>query len=936
MKARVLFIFFALFISASIYTGFTFNDDDPKWSRSLMTRININPEGNYVDLPEGDYRPYTTEPRYIPTPQGVYAVGPNFRVHPTSARTQSETPITRHPQNTRIFFASANTFNVGGSTTFSTACYPSTDGGVTWFGSDTTIFNFGDPAPMIMHTGRFLISYITSTGSMGAAYSLNNGSTWSANVTFPGATTSADKNLSAVDGEPSSSFYGRCYTVYTEFGGAFANRIVSTFSTDGGVSWSSVIPVSPPPSPGHHHQGCDITVDIYGWVRVVWANCTTNGQNSTEDSLGWAESGSGGTSWADVSNHKVNINGIRSSDLLPSPPASVIRANGFPRIATDRTCLPSADDDYVVIAEKNFAPALDNADIVLTKTVDGGSSWSRVRVNQNAAGSYEYFPAVDVDETGAINVCYYSTRNSPGNDSAEIYLSRSTDGGATFVDIKVSDHKFKPMPITGTATGYQGDYIGITSGGAGKIIPYWCEQGPTSGGRYQAWSALIDITQLNDFCEDFSCTRLGGSPTGHLYEDFTGTDYWSRFTQTAYGIGTGSARFNAWSATGGTNQSLVSYQFNNVPGGYYLTFDHAYGPWSGGNIDSLIVERSANGGTTWSVLARLWGGLGANAGPLNTAPAGGQFIPGSGQWAPKIYALPSGTNKIRLRAVSGFGNDIWVDNVCVQPLPTATANSLGLLSEGMFIPTDPFWALLDTVRVYLHRADFPGIKVDSAISVVGINAVVDNLFYNRALNGNYYRVVKHRNCIETWSSVPVNVTRGSNTHYNFVLPAGQAYDDNQAIVGPSYRAMFSGDINDDNVINLADLTLVYNNSTAFVNGYVISDLTGDMVTNLSDLVIVYNNSALFVVRHAPPGAPPKPEPTLLADTKDPQFENDVQKQKHEMLKQQTIEQQTKDLEEWQKNEDEMNRLKDEQKNRMRANRKNKISIDQGSERPGQR
>lgn len=89
------------------------------------------------------------------------------------------------------------------------------------------------------------------------------------------------------------------------------------------------------------------------------------------------------------------------------------------------------------------------------KTPDGGASWTRTRVNQNASGSYEWSPAVNVDATGAINVCYYSTRNVPTNDSAQIYLSRSTDGGATFTDVLISDHKFKPVPISGLAAGYQ-------------------------------------------------------------------------------------------------------------------------------------------------------------------------------------------------------------------------------------------------------------------------------------------------------------------------------------------------------------------------------------------------------------------------------------------------------------------------------------------------
>ena len=867
MKTKLLL--FAVVLSGIwfINTGFSPNDDSPKWSQDPRTRINIDPQGDYIALPQGDNGNFSNETRYVSTPNGVYAVGPNFRVHPTTSRTQSEVPITRHPRNPNFMFASANTFNVGGATTFSTAHYVTTDGGVSFFGDDTTNFNFGDPAPMIMHTDRLIISYITSTGSMGAAWSSNLGTTWSGTVTFPGATTSADKNLSCVDGEPTSPYYGRLYTVYTEFAGANVNRIVATWSSDGGVTWSSVVPVSPVPSAGHHHQGCDVAVDPYGWVRVVYANCTSNGQNSTEDYLGWAESGTGGTSWADMSDTKVNMNGIRSSDLLPSPPASVIRANGFPRIDIDRTCLPSADDAYVVAGEKNFAPALDNADIVLMKTPDGGSSWTRVRVNQNAAGSYEYFPAVNVDATGGINVCYYSTRNSPNNDSAQIYLSRSTDGGVNWVDILVSDHKFKPVPISGTATGYQGDYIGITSGGAGKIIPYWAEQNTSTGGRYQAYASLVDLT-ITAPCEDFACAKDSGTTvfpltSGGFYEQFTGTNYWNRKSQaSAYGSGAGSVRFNAWSASGGTTQSLISYQFAAAGATTYLTFDAAYRPWTGGNVDSLIVESSVNGGVTWSVRARLWGGLGAQAGPLNSVfTGGGQFIPSNREWRPKIYQLPVGTNKVRLRAVSGFGNDIWLDNICVQSLPTAVANSIGLANEAMFIPTNPYWRLQDTVRVYLHRVDFPNIAVDSAISIAGGNAIVDDLFFNRALNGNYYRVVKHRNSVETWSITGVTYTRGSGSHHNFIQPDGQAYGNNQAVVStsPFYRGIYSGDCDQDDFIDIADLAIIDNQVFNFGAGYVIADLNGDLFADITDYTYADNNSFNFVGIIDPPGAAPAPQ-----------------------------------------------------------------------------
>lgn len=886
MKTKLLSVSVLLLISWILYSGFSPGDESPKWSKDPRTLISLNPEGTYQNLPAGDNANFSNEVRIERTPQGVFAVGPSFRVHPTTSRTQSETPIVSHPHNPRIMFASANTYNVGGTTTFSCAHYVTTDGGVTWFGDDTTNFNFGDPAPMIRYDGRLLISYITSTGAMGAAYSANNGSTWSGTVTFPGSTTSSDKNFSCTDEEPTSTYYGRCYTVYTEFGGAYANRIVSTWSSDGGVTWSTVIPVSPVPSAGHHHQGCDVTVDIYGWVRVTWANCTTNGQNSTEDSLGWAESGNGGTSWSDASNHKVNTNGIRTSDLL-TPSNVAIRANGFPRIAGDKTCLSTADDEYIVMAEKNFAPALDNADIVLNKTPDGGSSWTRTRVNQNASGSYEYFPAVNVDATGGINVVYYSTRNVPTNDSAEIYLSRSTDGGSSWVDVKVSDHKFKPVPISGLATGYQGDYIGCTSGGAGKIVAYWCEQNTSTGGRYQAYASLIDITIPNP-CEDFACAKDTGSSTvmmftDNFYEEYSGTNYWNRrSTASAYNIGTGSARFNAWSASSGTTQSLVSYQFPAAAANTFLTFDIAYAPWSGGpsNIDSLIIERSANGGTTWINVSRLWGGA---AGNMNTAPPGGQFTPTGGQWRPRIYSLPAGTNKVRLRAVSAFGNDIWVDNICVQVLTAPVASSIGLAHQGMFIPTNPYWRFLDTIKVFLHRTDFPGVAVDSSVGVMVSNGVCDNLMFSRALTGTYYRVVQHRNCIETWSNIGLSYTRGANTHHNFIQPDGQAYGNNQAVVStsPLYRGMYTGDCLRDSVVDGSDLNLIDNAAAIFAGGYIVTDLTGDFFVDGSDYAIADNNAFEFVVRVAPPGGEPEPPPALDVPT---EFASDAEREKYELTR----------------------------------------------------
>ncbi|MDR3667870.1 MAG: hypothetical protein P4L35_13590, partial [Ignavibacteriaceae bacterium] len=111
------------------------------------------------------------------------------------------------------------------------------------------------------------------------------------------------------------------------------------------------------------------------------------------------------------------------------------------------------------------------------------------RVNQDVLnnGKDQYMPCINVDAVGAVNVVYYDNRNTTA-DSTQVYISRSIDGGSTWSDIQVSDHTFKPFSITGAATGYQGDYIGITDGANGTVWPFWADN---SSGIYQAWTAKV-------------------------------------------------------------------------------------------------------------------------------------------------------------------------------------------------------------------------------------------------------------------------------------------------------------------------------------------------------------------------------------------------------------------------------------------------------------
>jgi len=890
MKKMFLLIPF-IAVGFYFFTGQSQEDKPEKWSIDTR-KTDIQDFNNVVTSPlpmEYDHFIPNNQPMYYNSPNGVTVVNPNIRVLPrqTPFSYQTEVIITRHPGNPLIMYGSSNAIsNAGGGLFISEGAYVTTDGGTSWFGSDTMkntgggilTGHGGDPGITIDKDGRFIISHLG--GGIKANYSTNNGLNWSNDVTI--TTGSQDKNLTTTDDSPTSPYYGRSYTAWSRFSASLP-PIAFSYTTNGGVSWSASADVNVPPA-GHYSQGVDLRTGPNGEVYLCWAAPITSG-SFTEDFCGFAKSTNGGVNWT-VNNNIFDMNGIRGNLLSTN-----IRVNSFPRIDVDRTCGPRAGWIYIVVSQKNLAPAGTDADIVIHRSTDGGTSWSAgIKVNQDALnnGKSQWFPAVRVDESGGVNVVYYDNRGTTNTDTAEVYMSRSMDGGTTWTDMKVSDARFRPtsLALSGVASGYQGDYIGITSAliegnpvnGNQRIWPLWMDN-RLGGFQYQAYTAKVELLPTNPCtgCEDFS----GAAFTPEYFHlEYSGTQFWSRQNPSAYGAGTGSVKYDFFSDNVRNPQSLIT-DFQAVPSGYYLSFDEAYAPYGASfpGPDTLVVESSVNGGVSYTTLAVLLGKF-PSGGELNTAPATtNAFVPTSSQWAPKIYSLPVGTNRVRLRAESGFGNNLYIDNICVQALPNPVANSLCDAPEGFFRPSPPS-IVQDTITVYLKRTDFPNITVDSA-KMYMFDYGCQNFTFSKALSGSYHMVFKHRNSIETWTNAGIpNYTRGSVFSYDLINDNAIVYGGNQTQI-PTFSFWFnySGDCNRDGVIDIGDLTIIDNDAFNFVSGYEQSDVNGDNFSDLADYALADNNAFNIVTRIIPPGAVPEP-PIVNNDA--PVFNTESEKTKYEM------------------------------------------------------
>ncbi len=189
-------------------------------------------------------------------------------------------------------------------------------------------------------------------------------------------------------------------------------------------------------------------------------------------------------------------------------------------------------------------------------------------------------------------------------------------------------------------------------------------------------SQFPDLTDFEAPSFPPSCWSLSGLP-------------WLR-SASASGYGAGSASaFADFFQTSAGEFEMISPELNfGSLSSVTISFDHAYATYST-QVDRLELLYSSDNGNSFTLL-NTW--LGGFSGPLNTAGARTTaFIPASGEWATKSNVLPSGTNKVKFRAVSGYGNNLFLDNISFQgecPSPTNLITS-SITSSGTTLGWTP-------------------------------------------------------------------------------------------------------------------------------------------------------------------------------------------------------------------------------------------------------
>jgi photosystem II stability/assembly factor-like uncharacterized protein len=121
---------------------------------------------------------------------------------------------------------------------------------------------------------------------------------------------------------------------------------------------------------------------------------------------------------------------------------------------------------YIVWQEATLAPS--GSAIAFSKSTDGGATWSEpVRVNKRPE-SPAFTPSVEALANGTIAVTHYDLRFNtpdPATLPTDYWFLHSHDGGATWLEVRVTPSSFdgKLAPFAGGL--FLGDYVGLAADG---------------------------------------------------------------------------------------------------------------------------------------------------------------------------------------------------------------------------------------------------------------------------------------------------------------------------------------------------------------------------------------------------------------------------------------------------------------------------------------
>lgn len=251
---------------------------------------------------------------------------------------------------------------------------------------------------------------------------------------------------------------------------AIKQQTVCERSTDGGQTWPD------PPTPISGVEQLVIGVHVLAdpsepdTFYAAWLQYASGIADPNVSTLEFAVSLDGGITWTEAP--------VTTVHTVPKFPYQDFRNNTIPimAVAPDHAI-------YVSYGDYRAAPKPDededglSSDIMVVKSTTRGASWEApIVVNQDGTNADQFQPYIDINKAGQINIAFFDRRNDVkivrngelihgGNFFIDVYLARSSDGGATFKEQRVSHDMWDPRinPPISPSGAFIGDYQGMVA-----------------------------------------------------------------------------------------------------------------------------------------------------------------------------------------------------------------------------------------------------------------------------------------------------------------------------------------------------------------------------------------------------------------------------------------------------------------------------------------
>lgn len=364
--------------------------------------------------------------------------------------------------------------------------YFSNDAGNTWSAHILTspYGVWGDPSMDVDTSGNFYFFHLSNPPNgnwidrIVCQKSTDNGSSWSGG-TFIGlnGTKAQDKPWSVVDRNNNNIYL--TWTQFDEYGSnnpLDSSIILFSKSLDGGNTWSSPMRINKVAGDcldeSNTVEGAVPAVGPNGEIYVSWAG---------PDGIVFNRSLDKGNTWLD---HEILIDPMPNGWCFMIP--GIMRANGQPVIKCDLS--EGVNNGAIYVNWSDQRNGTDDTDIWLSKSIDGGNTWSvPSRVNDDGLNNHQFFSWMDIDQTsGELYFVFYDRRNYTDNQT-DVYLAISTDGGNSFINKKISESPFVPKQGI-----FFGDYTNIVAHND-TIRPIWTR---LHHAELSIWTDVTPISQI--------------------------------------------------------------------------------------------------------------------------------------------------------------------------------------------------------------------------------------------------------------------------------------------------------------------------------------------------------------------------------------------------------------------------------------------------------